>query len=194
MKKTLALLLCAALAAALLAACGSEANTGSVPAAGTPAASTPAAPDAASTPADGAAADTADTARLDAIVAAIEAVNTIPNPRAYADFDVANDPSLTLTADNIVAFKGDVTNNGDDCALVFAAQVKDGTADAVMAELQAAKERMSSNLYAEFADKVAKAQDARILNDGNIVLFVVAGINGPDYADIDAAIESALAQ
>ena len=95
--------------------------------------------------------------------------------------------------DNILAFKGDVTNDQADCSLVLAIQAKSGCADAVKTELEAYKETASSNLYAEFADKVAKAQDARIVVSGDFVVMVISGINGPDYADIDAAIESALA-
>ena len=122
---------------------------------------------------------------------AIEAVNEVPNPRALDDFSVENE--LMLTMDNIAGYKGDVTNDQADCALVFAAQVKDGTADAVKAELEAYKESMSSTLYADFADKVAKAQDARIVVKGNVVVMVIAGVNGPDYSAIDTAIDGALA-
>ena len=86
-----------------------------------------------------------------------------------------------------------MTNDQADCALVFVAQVKDGTADAVKAELEAYKESMSSTLYADFADKVAKAQDARIVVKDNVVVMVIAGVNGPDYSAIDTAIDGALA-
>ena len=48
-------------------------------------------------------------------------------------------------------------------------------------------------LYADFADKVAKAQDARIVVKGNVVVMVIAGVNGPDYSAIDTAIDGALA-
>ena len=98
-----------------------------------------------------------------------------------------------LTLDNIVAFQGDVTNDQADCALVLAIQAKSGAADAVKSELEAYKESASSNLYAEFADKVAKAQDARIVVDGDFVVMVIAGVAGPDYSEIDTAIEGALA-
>ena len=111
--------------------------------------------------------------------------------RAIDDFSMENE--MNLTPDNIVAFQGDVTNDQADCALVFAAQVKDGTADAVKAELEAYKESMSSTLYADFADKVAKAQDARIVVKDNVVVMVIAGVNGPDYSAIDTAIDGALA-
>ena len=41
-----------------------------------------------------------------------------------------------LTMDNLVAYKGDVTNDQADCGLVFVAQAKDGQVDAVKSELE----------------------------------------------------------
>lgn len=135
--------------------------------------------------------DEANTANLDAAVAAIEAVNPIANPRALDDFSVENE--LMLTMDNLVGYKGDVTNDQADCGLVFVAQAKDGQVDAVKAELEAYKESLSANdLYAEFADKIALAKDARIVTNGNYVAIVIAGIANPDYTAIDTALETAL--
>ena len=136
-------------------------------------------------------AEEANTANLDAAVAAIEAVNPIANPRALDDFSVENE--LMLTMDNLVAYKGDVTNDQADCGLVFVAQAKDGQVDAVKSELEAYKASLSANdLYAEFADKIALAKDARIVTNGNYVAIVIAGIANPDYAAIDTALETAL--
>lgn len=193
MKKLLSVLCVSALALTLLVGCSNAASS-STPAESTdsaassePAASSEAAP----AEEDAAAADTADTAKLEAIVTAVEAVNPVSNSRALDDFSLENEIGLTL--DNIVAFQGDVTNDQADCALVLAIQAKSGAADAVKAELEAYKESASSNLYAEFADKVAKAQDARIVVDGDFVVMVIAGVAGPDYSEIDTAIEGALA-
>ena len=152
MKKLISALAAAALFATLLAGCGSGASS-SASASSEAASST--ASEAASTDASSTEEATASV-DLGAIVTAIEAVNEVPNARAIDDFSMENE--MNLTPDNIVAFQGDVTNDQADCALVFAAQVKDGTADAVKAELEAYKESMSSTLYADFADKVAKAR------------------------------------
>ena len=191
MKKLIPVILCCAM---LLAACGSTADS-------TPAASesTSVAASSEETTAIGSAdgstetvvSDEANTANLDAAVAAIEAVNPIANPRALDDFSVENE--LMLTMDNLVGYKGDVTNDQADCGLVFVAQAKDGQVDAVKAELEAYKESLSANdLYAEFADKIALAKDARIVTNGNYVAIVIAGIANPDYAPIDTALETAL--
>lgn len=191
MKKLLSVLCASALALTLLAGCSNAASS-STPAESTDsAASSEPAASSEAAPAEEDAADTADTAKLEAIVTAIEAVNAISNPMVIDDFYLENFMNLTL--DNIVAFQGDVTNDQADCALVLAIQAKSGAADAVKSELEAYKESASSNLYAEFADKVAKAQDARIVVDGDFVVMVIAGVAGPDYSEIDTAIEGALA-
>ena len=187
MKKLISALAAAVLFATLLAGCGSGASS-SASASSEAASST--ASEAASTDASSTEEATASV-DLGAVVTAIEAVNEVPNARTIDDFSMENE--MNLTPDNIVAFQGDVTNDQADCALVFAAQVKDGTADAVKAELEAYKESMSSTLYADIADKVAKAQDARIVVTGNVVVMVIAGVNGPDYSAIDTAIDGALA-
>ena len=193
MKKLIPVILCCAM---LLAACGTSADSTPAVSESTAAVSSEAASTAESTEASSAeeapaAADEANTANLDAAVAAIEAVNTIANPRALDDFSVENE--LMLTMDNLVGYKGDVTNDQADCGLVFVAQAKDGQVDAVKAELEAYKESLSANdLYAEFADKVALAKDARIVTNGNYVAIVIAGIANPDYTAIDTALETAL--
>lgn len=194
MKKLIPVILCCAM---LLAACGSSADSAPAASESTSAAASEVASSAESIigGADGetdiVVSDEANTANLDAAVAAIEAVNPIANPRALDDFSVENE--LMLTIDNLVGYKGDVTNDQADCGLVFVAQAKDGKVDAVKAELEAYKESLSANdLYAEFADKVALAKDARIVTNGNYVAIVIAGIANPDYAPIDTALETAL--
>ncbi len=192
MKKLIAVLCAAVLMTSLLAACTGSSSESSQPE--TTTSSSESATGDTSAADDSQAEETAaepDTAKLESIVSSLEAINEISNPRELDDFSLENE--LGLTMDNILAFKGDVTNDQADCSLVLAIQAKSGCADAVKTELEAYKETASSNLYAEFADKVAKAQDARIVVSGDFVVMVISGINGPDYADIDAAIESALA-
>lgn len=184
MKKLFSVALCAL----LLTGCGgAAASSGSE---STPASSAVSS-EAVSSDAAQDSAPAAETVDLDGIVAALEAVNPIANPRALDDFSVQNE--LLLTMDNIEAYKGDVTNDQADCGLVFVAQAKPGKAADVESELQAYKESLSANdLYAEFADKVALAKDARIVANGDYVAIVIAGIANPDYSAIDTALETAL--
>lgn len=196
MKKLLPILLCAA----LLAGCGSSASSAASSAAESTAASESVAESTAESTIGGADGETdivvsddaeANTANLDAAVSALEEVNPIANPRALDDFSVENE--LMLTMDNIAGYKGDVTNDQADCGLVFVAQAKPGKAADVESELQAYKDSLSANdLYAEFADKVALAKDARIVTNGDYVAIVIASISSPDYSAIDTALETAL--
>ena len=196
MKKLLPILLCAA----LLAGCGSSASSAASSAAESAAASESVAESTAESTIGGADGATdivvsddaeANTANLDAAVSALEEVNPIANPRALDDFSVENE--LMLTMDNLAGYKGDVTNDQADCGLVFVAQAKPGKAADVESELQAYKESLSANdLYAEFADKVALAKDARIVANGDYVAIVIAGIANPDYSASDTALETAL--
>ena len=194
MKKILPILLCAA----LLAGCGSSASSAASSAAESTSAAESVTESTAESTIGGAdgetdivVSDEANTANLDAAVAALEEVNPIANPRALDDFSVENE--LMLTMDNILGYKGDVTNDQADCGLVFVAQAQPGKAADVESELQAYKESLSANdLYAEFADKVALAKDARIVTNGDYVAIVIAGINNPDYSAIDTALETAL--
>ena len=197
MKKMLSILCVAGLALTLLAGCGNSSSSSSAAssedtsAVSSEAAGSEAASSEAASSEDTAATQEADTEKLSSIVSAIEAVNEVPNSIPLEEFALEND--LGLTMDNILGWAGDVTNNQADCALVLAVQAKSGMADAVKTELEAYKEAISSNLYAEFADKVAKAQDSRIVVSGDYVVMVIAGVDGPDYSEIDSAIESALA-
>ena len=193
MKKLLPVVLCAAL---LLAGCGNSASSDSASASestsavSSEATSSEETSEAVSESTD-AATEEAQTANLESAVAAIEEINPIANPRALDDFSVENE--LMLTMDNLVAYKGDVTNDQADCGLVFVAQAKDGKIADVEAELQAYKESLSANdMYAEFADKIALAKDARIKTNGNYVAIVIASIGTGDYAAIDTALETAL--
>ncbi|MFR3225709.1 MAG: DUF4358 domain-containing protein [Blautia massiliensis (ex Durand et al. 2017)] len=196
MKKLLPIILCASI---LLAGCtnsnsqssstASDSTSSSVsePASSSEETSSEASSESAS---ESTAGEEAQTANLESVVSALEAVNPIANPRALDDFSVENE--LMLTMDNLVAYKGDVTNDQADCGLVFVAQAKDGKAADVEAELQAYKESLSANdMYAEFADKIAMAKDARIVTNGNYVAIVIASIGG-DYSAIDTALETAL--
>lgn len=188
MKKLLPIILCAAI---LLAGCTNSSSASE--SASTSEQTSSAASDSVSSETTSETEETtevAQTENLESAVSALEAVNPIANPRALDDFSVENE--LMLTMDNLVAYKGDVTNDQADCGLVFVAQAKEGKAADVEAELQAYKESLTANdMYAEFADKIAMAQDARIVTNGNYVAIVIASISG-DYGAIDTALETAL--
>lgn len=127
---------------------------------------------------------------VETIANKLEEVNIVENARAIDDFSVENEMGLTM--DDLLAYKGDVTNNQADCALVFVALCQDGKADDVLKKLDAYRESMTSNLYIEFSDKVEQAKNARIVTSGNYVIMVMAGVSGVSYEDIDLAVTEVL--
>lgn len=127
---------------------------------------------------------------LNTIVSGIEAVNTIENPRKIDDFTVESEMRITL--DDLQYYGGDVTNNQADCAMVFVALCREGKTDSVCDQLEAYRQTLTSTLYTEFADKVEKAKNARILTSGNYALLVMAGIEGVSYEQIDQTLDSVL--
>ena len=143
-----------------------------------------------SAPADGTATLEESPEMTETIANKLEEVNTVENARAIDDFTVENEMGLSL--DDLVAYKGDVTNNQADCALVFVALCRDGKVDTVRGELEVYRESMTGNLYFEFADKVEQAKNARIVTSGNYVIMVMAGVTGVRYEEIDRAVTEAL--
>lgn len=183
MKHSAMLLAAVLLAAVLLAGCGG-ASSASTPAASQPAASAPDASSAASAPA-------ADSYNLSDIIAAVEAVNPVANPREIDDFGLEN--TYLLTMDNVAEYAGKVSNDAANSALILAVKAVEGKAGDVKAELDAYKTELAEGgLYAEFADKEAQAKDARLVVKGDYVVLVIANTEGAQYADIDKALDEAL--
>lgn len=176
MKKILAFMLTAAIAALSLAGCGGDA----------PAQSTTES----DSQAQSAAAESTGYNLAD-IVTAVEQANPVANARAIDDNYVQLD--MLLTADNILEYSGKVSNDQGNSAMILALKAAEGKAAAVKAELEAYKANISSGgMYAEFADMEAMAKDARIVEKGDYLVMVVANTQGADYAQIDSALDGAL--
>lgn len=128
---------------------------------------------------------------LNDIVTAVESANPIANPRDVDDNFITLD--MLLTKDNIEEYAGKVSNDQADSALIVAVKAVEGKGNAVKAEMETYKTSISTGgLYAEFADKEAAAKDARIVQQGDYVVMVVANTNGADYSAIDTALDEAL--
>ncbi|OUN83582.1 DUF4358 domain-containing protein [Gemmiger sp. An50] len=128
---------------------------------------------------------------LNDIVTAVESANPIANPRDVDDNFITLD--MLLTKDNIEEYAGKVSNDQADSALIVAVKAVEGKGDAVKAEMETYKTSISTGgLYSEFADKEAAAKDARIVQQGDYVVMVVANTNGADYSAIDTALDEAL--
>lgn len=123
------------------------------------------------------------------VVKMIETVNPVKEERVIDDFAVENELMLDMTM--IEEYEGKITNAQKDCSFIFVAKAKEGKKNDLKEDLLLYKESLVSNdLYVEFADKVAKAKEARIVIYGDYVVMVIAGMDA-DYGTIDQKIEEA---
>lgn len=129
---------------------------------------------------------------LDDIVSAVEAVNPVSNPREVDDFALENE--FMLSADSVVAYKGELSNDQGNSAQIMAVQCADGKADDVKKALETYQQNQIAYYgnYAEFADGQALIKDGRIVEKGNYVVLVFANTDGASYTDIDKALSAAL--
>lgn len=129
---------------------------------------------------------------LDDIVSAVEAVNPVSNPREVDDFALENE--FMLSADDVVSYKGELSNDQGNSAQIMAVQCADGKADDVKKALETYQQNQVAYYgnYAEFADGQALIKDGRIVEKGDYVVLVFANTDGASYTDIDNALSSAL--
>ena len=126
------------------------------------------------------------------VVARIKEANPVADERVIDDFAVENEMGLTM--DNIAEYEGVITNSQNDCALIFVARANDGKTREVKQELSDYLESLTSNdLYVEFADKIAKTKEAKVLTYDEYVVLVIAGLD-TDYSTVMAAINEAFGE
>ena len=112
---------------------------------------------------------------IDEAVDRIKAVNPVADERMIDDFALENE--MGLNPENIEEYKGVITNSQNDCALIFVAKAKSGKARAVKEELTDYLKGLASNdLYVEFADKIEKTKQARVLVFDDYVVLSIAGL------------------
>lgn len=137
-------------------------------------------------------AETAKEVVISDVVARIKEANPVADERAIDDFAVENEMGLTM--DNIAEYEGVITNSQNDCALIFVARANDGKTREVKQELSDYLESLTSNdLYVEFADKIAKTKEAKVLIYDEYVVLVIAGMD-TDYSTVTAAINEAFGE
>ena len=189
MKKLIATMTCAVLAAAVLAGCGGSSSSSSSSAA-SQAASTPAS-SAASSEASSAAASS-DGYNLDDIVSAIEAANPISNPLELDETALEFD--MMLTMENVEKFAGVRSNDQGNSGTILVVKAAAGKAGDVSGELETYKQNQVAYYgnYSEFADGQAQIEEGRVVTSGDYVVLVFANTEGADYGEIDKAIDSAL--
>lgn len=184
MKKITAFCLTATLVASLLTGCGEAASTPASESAAPSSVAAPAASESAAVQVSG--------KSLTDILAAVEAVNPIANPRDLDDFALENDYRLTM--DNIQDFVGKVSNDQGDAGTILVLKAAPGKGADLEKELVTYQKDQTNywGNYAEFADAQASAKEGRIVVNGDYAVLVFASLNDGDYAAIDKAVEEAL--
>ena len=129
---------------------------------------------------------------LSDVVTKIKAVNPVADERVIDDFAVENEMGLSL--DDIAEYEGVVTNSQNDCALIFVAKANDGKTRELKQALSEYLDSLTSNdLYVEFADKIEKTKEAKVMIYNDYVVLVIAGLN-TDYRTVTAAINEAFGE
>lgn len=129
---------------------------------------------------------------LSDVVTKIKAVNPVADERVIDDFAVENEMGLSL--DDIAEYEGVVTNSQNDCALIFVAKANDGKTRELKQALSEYLDSLTSNdLYVEFADKIEKTKEAKVMIYNDYVVLVIAGLN-TDYSTVTAAINEAFGE
>lgn len=129
---------------------------------------------------------------LDDIVAAIETVNPVSNPREVNDFALENE--FMLNSEDVIAYKGELSNDQGNSAQIMVVQCADGKVADVKAALETYQDNQVAYYgnYAEFANGQAMIQDGRVVDKGDYIVLVFANTDGASYDDIDKAISAAL--
>lgn len=122
-----------------------------------------------------------------AAVETLNGVNPVENPRTIDDFSLENE--LMVDPELVESYSGTVTNNQADCALNLVIQAKSDQGAKVEEALTKYKTSLASNtLYIEYAQKTARAREARIIRWGDYVLLCMGGVGLTDLSEIDAAL------
>lgn len=141
---------------------------------------------------DGQASEGAKEVVISDVVAKIKEANPVADERAIDDFAVENEMGLSM--DDIAEYEGVITNSQNDCALIFVAKANDGMTRELKQGLSTYLDSLTSNdLYVEFADKIAKTKEAKVLIYDDYVVLVIAGLD-TDYSAVTAAVNEAFGE
>ncbi len=129
---------------------------------------------------------------IDEVVSKIKSINPVADERAIDDFALENE--MGLNPDDIEEYKGVITNSQNDCSLIFVAKVKEGRIRDVKQALTDYLAGLSANdLYAEFADKIEKTKQAKVLVYDDYAVLAIAGLD-VDTNDVIKAVNEAFGE
>ena len=116
-------------------------------------------------------------------------MNPVADERVIDDFALEHE--MGLDPENIAEYRGVITNSQNDCALIFVAKAKEGKVREVKSELTEYLDGLAANdLYVEFADKIEKTKQARVLVFDDYAVLVIPGLD-VENAEVVKAVNSA---
>lgn len=127
------------------------------------------------------------------VASAVSAVCNIQNPKAFDQDTLVYE--MGLTAEDIQEFAGERTLTNGQPGTVLVIHTAAGKAPDVQTALENYRDgvlQVNENYKADFPVGYEQTANARIVVKGDYVVYAVAG-EGVDYADVDAAIDEALA-
>ena len=127
------------------------------------------------------------------VAAAVGEVCQIDNPKDFDEDTLVYE--LGLNAEDIQEFAGQRTLTKGQPGTVVVVHTAEGKAADVQAALENYRDgvlQVNENYQADFPVGYEQTANARIVVKGDYVVYAVAG-EGVDYADVDAAIDEALA-
>lgn len=127
---------------------------------------------------------------LAAVMASLEEVNPIANPREIDDFSIEND--FGFAQGDVEEYLGKISNDQGDSGMILLIKAQEGKGDAVKAALETYKADQAAFFgnYADFAQGMALIQDGRITQDGDYVFLVFSSLSVNGYDAIDTALDS----
>ncbi len=127
---------------------------------------------------------------INTVAESVGKVCSIQNPAAYTDDDLIYDIGLDMEkVDSYVGSRSNITG-ASACTLVIKAKSGEGENIKTALETYIQKQTSSLDNYAEFAEALAQAKEARIVASGDVVILAIAG-EGVDYSAVDTAISDA---
>lgn len=127
---------------------------------------------------------------LSSVMASLEEVNPIANPREIDDFAIENDFGFAEGA--VEEYLGKISNDQGDSGMILLIKAQEGKGDEVKAALDTYKADQAAfyGNYPDFAQGMALIQDGRIQQDGDYVFLVFSSLSVNGYDSIDTALDS----
>lgn len=133
---------------------------------------------------------TEGTVDIDALMASLTEAAGLGGTIEVSELDLQ---ASGIDTSNIVNWAGEESKmSSENGGIVMVFQAKAGSASDLAAQLEAYRDaRASDDRYAEFAEAIEHTRDARIVEEGDYVVYAVSATGTDGYATLDTTIAEA---